>query len=312
MLLSDLEANGLLHNVSQFHCAVTYDYTTDRYIRYRPDDFGAYIDALEAEVARGGLIVFHNGHKYDVPVIEKLAKLILNRDVKFPKENVLDTLVMSRLIYSNIKDTDAGLLRAGKLPGKRFGSHALEAWGYRLGEMKGEYKDDFKASLAESGEEYVDGMEWLLFNEDMMEYNVQDVVVTKALFEKLCSNTFYFPNETPAGSTEAERFWNGSLEAVKLEHDAAWLLAKMERNGFPIDTKSLENLYAELAGRRGELLVELTNTFGSWYSAKGGTEAFRHPRTGKPLTKYPRVKYPKQGGIFKKPKNKKQREGLEP
>lgn len=312
MLLSDIETNGLLHNVSQFHCAVTYDYTTDQYIRYRPDDFGAYIDALEAEVARGGLIVFHNGHKYDVPVIEKLAKLILNRDVKFPKENVLDTLVMSRLIYSNIKDTDAGLLRAGKLPGSRFGSHALEAWGYRLGEMKGEYKDDFKKSLEESGDEYEDGMEWLFFNEDMMEYNVQDVVVTKALFEKLCSNTFYFPNETPAGSTEADRFWNGSLEAVKLEHDAAWLLAKMERNGFPIDIKSLENLYAELAGRRGELLVELTNTFGSWYQAKGGTEAFRHPRTGKPLTKYPRVKYPKQGGIFKKPKNKKQREGLEP
>lgn len=312
MLITDIETNGLLHNVSQFHCAVTYDYTTDQYIRYRPDDFGAYIDALEAEVARGGLIVFHNGHKYDIPVIELLAKKLLGRDVKFPKENVLDTLVMSRLIYSNIKDTDAGLLRAGKLPGKRFGSHALEAWGYRLGEMKGEYKDDFKASLAESGEEYVEGMEWLLFNEDMMEYNVQDVVVTKALFEKLCSNTFYFPNETPAGSTEAERFWNGSLEAVKLEHDAAWLLAKMERNGFPIDIKSLENLYAELAGRRGELLVELTNTFGSWYSAKGGTEAFRHPRTGKPLTKYPRVKYPKQGGIFKKPKNKKQREGLEP
>lgn len=312
MLLSDIETNGLLHNVSQFHCAVTYDYTTDQYIRYRPDDFGAYIDALEAEVARGGLIVFHNGHKYDVPVIEKLAKLILNRDVKFPKENVLDTLVMSRLIYSNIKDTDAGLLRSGKLPGKRFGSHALEAWGYRLGEMKGEYKDDFKKSLEESGDEYEEGMEWLFFNEDMMEYNVQDVVVTKALFEKLCSNTFYFPNETPAGSTEAERFWNGSLEAVKLEHDAAWLLAKMERNGFPIDIKSLENLYAELAGRRGELLVELTNTFGSWYQAKGGVEAFRHPRTGKPLTKYPRVKYPKQGGIFKKPKNKKQREGLEP
>ena len=312
MLLSDIETNGLLHNVSKFHCAVTYDYTTDSYIRYRPQDFSAYIDALEAEVARGGLIVFHNGHKYDVPVIEKLAKEILNRDVKFPKENVLDTLVMSRLVYSNIKDTDAGLLRSGKIPGKRFGSHALEAWGYRLGEMKGEYKDDFKKMLEEEGELYTDGAEWLHFNEPMMEYNVQDVVVTKALFEKLMTNIFYFPNETPSGRTEAERFWNGSIEAVKLEHDAAWLLAKMERNGFPVNMKALENLYAELAGRRGELLVELTNTFGSWYAPKGGTEPFLHPRTGKPLTKYPRVKTPKSGGIFKKPKNKKQREGIEP
>lgn len=312
MLLSDIETNGLLDSVNQFHCAVTYDYATDEYIRYRPHNFSDYLDALEAEIARGGLIVFHNGHKYDIPVLQKLAKELLGRDLVIPKENVLDTLVMSRLIFANIKDTDASLLRQGKLPGKRFGSHALEAWGYRLGEMKGEYKDDFIASLAESGDAYTDGMEWLMFNEDMMEYNVQDVVVTKSLFEKLCSQVFYFPNENPQGSTEAERFWNGSVEAVKLEHDAAWLLAKMERNGFPIDIKSLENLYAELAGRRGELLIELTNTFGSWYSSKGGVEAFRHPRTGKPLTKYPRVKYPKSGGIFKKPKNKKQREGIEP
>lgn len=312
MLLTDIETDGLLHNVSKFHCAVTYDYSTDEYVRYRPADFKAYVEALLAEVARGGLIVFHNGHKYDVPVIEKLAKSILGMDVSFPKENVLDTLVMSRLVYSNIKDTDAGLLRSGKLPGKRFGSHALEAWGYRLGEMKGEYKDDFKKMLEEEGEQYTEGAEWLYFNEPMMEYNVQDVVVTKALFEKLMTNIFYFPNETPSGNTEAERFWNGAIEAVQLEHNAAWLLAKMERNGFPVDIKALENLYAELAGRRGELLVELTNTFGSWYAPKGGTEPFLHPRTGKPLTKYPRVKTPKSGGIYKKPKNKKQREGIEP
>ena len=312
MLLSDIETNGLLPTVSKFHCAVTYDYSTDEYIRYRPQDFGAYIDALEAEVARGGLIVFHNGHKYDIPVIELLAESILGRTVSFPKENVLDTLVLSRLIFANIKDTDAGLLRSGKLPGKRYGSHALEAWGYRLGEMKGEYKDDFKSSLITEGVQYEDGMEWLHFNEDMMEYNVQDVVVTKALFEKLVCQAYYFPNESPVGSTEAQRFWNGSLQCIKLEHDAAWLLAKMERNGYPVDQESLEKLYAELAGRRGELLVDLTNTFGSWYTAKGGTEQFLHPRTGKPLSKYPRVKTPKSGDIFVAPKNKKQRDGLEP
>ncbi|SOO46809.1 DNA Polymerase [Yersinia phage fPS-59] len=312
MLLTDIETNGLLPTVNKFHCAVTYDYTTDEYIKYRPQDFGAYIDALEAEVARGGLIVFHNGHKYDIPVIELLAKSILGRDVSFPKENVLDTLVLSRLIFANIKDTDAGLLRFGKLPGKRFGSHALEAWGYRLGEMKGEYNDDFKAMLASEGVQYEDGMEWLHFNEEMMEYNVQDVVVTKALFEKLVCQSYYFPNESPVGRTEAERFWNGSLQCVKIEHDAAWLLAKMERNGYPVDREGLEKLYAELAGRRGELLVDLTNTFGSWYAPKGGTEQFLHPRTGKPLSKYPRVKTPKTGDIFVAPKNKKQREGLEP
>lgn len=312
MLISDIETNGFLNVVNKFHCAVTYDYTTDEYVRYRPHNFADYLDALEAEIARGGLIVFHNGHKYDVPVIQKLAKLLLNRDIVFPKENVLDTLVMTRLIFANIKDTDAAMLRSGKLAGKYFGSHSLEAWGYRLGQMKGEYKDDFKASLEEQGEAYTDGLEWAHFNEPMMEYNVQDVVVTKELFERCVGQSFYFPNSSPQGQTESERFYAGAVEAVKLEHDAAWLLAKMERNGFPVDRESLQDLYAELAGRRGELLVELTRTFGSWYQPKGGTEAFLHPRTGKPLTAYPRVKTPKSGGVYVAPKNKKQREGLEP
>ncbi|ACF15856.1 DNA polymerase I [Klebsiella phage K11] len=317
MLVTDIEANNLLEKVTQFHCGVIYDYSTDEYVSYRPWDFSAYLDALEAEVARGGLIVFHNGHKYDAPVLTKLAKLQLNREFHLPRENVVDTLVLSRLLFANIKDSDMALLRSGKLPGKRYGSHALEAWGYRLGEMKGEYKDDFKKLLEEQGEDYVDGAEWISFNEPMMAYNVQDVVVTKALLEKLLSDKHYFPlfgSNTIEFYTSAYclRFWEEACEAVWLEHRAAWLLAKQERNGFPFNTKAIEELYVELAGRRSELLQTLTDTFGTWYQPKGGTELFLHPRTGKPLGKYPRVKYPKQGGIYKKPKNKAQREGREP
>ena len=316
MLVTDIEANNLLEKVTKFHCGVIYDYSTDEYVSYRPWDFGAYLDALEAEVARGGLIVFHNGHKYDAPALTKLAKLELNREFHLPRENVIDTLVLCRLIYANIKDSDMGLLRAGKLPGKRFGSHALEAWGYRLGEMKGEYKDDFKKMLAEQGEEYTDGLEWVSFNEPMMAYNVQDVVVTKALLEKLLSAKAYFPEEAGCGNNwwmhDAVTFWKYSGESVELEHKAAWLLAKQERNGFPFDTKSIEQLYVELATRRSELLLKLTDTFGTWYQPKGGTEVFIAPRSGRPLYDYPRVKYPKQGGVYKKPKNKAQREGLVP
>lgn len=314
MLVTDIEANNLLEKVTKFHCGVIYDYSTDEYVSYRPWDFGAYLDALEAEVARGGLIVFHNGHKYDAPALTKLAKLELNREFHLPRENVIDTLVLCRLIYANIKDSDMGLLRAGKLPGKRFGSHALEAWGYRLGEMKGEYKDDFKKMLEEQGEEYTDGLEWVSFNEPMMDYNVQDVVVTKALLEKLLSNKAYFPGDCEGFYTSCDqfRFWQEAGESIELEHKAAWLLAKQERNGYPFDTKAIERLYVELATRRSELLLKLTDTFGTWYQPKGGTEVFIAPKSGRPLHNYPRVKYPKQGGVFKKPKNKAQREGREP
>ena len=312
MLITDIEANNLLEKVSKFHCGVIYDYRSGEYDKYRPQDFGAYLDALEAEVARGGLIVFHNGHNYDAPALTKLAKMLLDREFHLPRENVIDTLVLVRLLFANVKDTDMGLLRSGKLPGKRFGSHALEAWGYRLGEMKGEYKNIFIQRLQEEGEEYTPGDEWLHFNEDMMDYNVQDVVVTKKLFEACLRQEHYFPNLMDNLKYDAESFWKSCGESVLIEHKAAWLLAKQERNGFPADRKALENLYVTLATERDSLRQELIDTFGEWYRPKGGTEYFRHPVNGKPLPKYAMVKYPKQGGIFKRPKNAAQRNGTQP
>lgn len=291
MLITDIETNGLLDDVTKFHCAVIYDSRTNEYTRYRPNDFKKYIDALLNEVNRDGIIVFHNGYKYDVPVIEKLAKLQLGIDVSFPQKNVVDTLVLTRLVYSNVNDIDAGLTRSGKLSGKLFGSHSLEAWGYRLGEMKGEYKDDFKKSLEEQGIEYTSGMEWLNFSEEMMEYNVQDVVVTKKLFEKLLSNIAYFPTEID--TSKSSNFWGDSLYCIQLEHEVAWLLAKTERNGYPVDSVRMEQLYSELAARRSDLLLKLVDTFGSWYEPNGGRDFLKHPVTGKPCVNRPKVIYPK-------------------
>ncbi|MCV5391558.1 hypothetical protein OFC62_43235, partial [Escherichia coli] len=58
---------------------------------------------------------------------------------ELPKDKSFDTLVASRLVFSNIKDIDQG--NSGKYTlGKLFGSHSLEAWGIRLGgQQKMEY-----------------------------------------------------------------------------------------------------------------------------------------------------------------------------
>lgn len=302
MLITDIETDGLLDSVTRFHCAAVYDTKLEQYTSYRPSDFKRYLDDLEKESSLGGLIVFHNGINYDIPALKKLAKKVLGRTLSITKESLVDTLVLSRLIHSNLKDTDMPLVRAGKLPGRRYGSHALEAWGYRLGEMKGEYKDDFKKLLEEQGEEYTSGAEWLNFNEPMMEYCVQDVKVTLALLEKLLGDNHYFPTGE----------YSSAIEAVSLEHKVAWLMAKQERNGFPFDTKAIEELYVELASKRSELLQRLVETFGSWYQPKGASEWIRSPRTGKLVPKGHLTITPKVGGFLKRPKNKAQREGIEP
>lgn len=309
MLSSDCEANGLLETVDRFHCATIKDEFTGQYTRYTEATFKEYIEALEAEAAKpDGLLVFHNGIKYDIPALDKLKRQYFGKRLNIPRKKVLDTLVLVRLIHSNIRDRDAGLLRSGILPGKMFGSHSLEAWGYRLGEMKGEYKHDFKAKIEADGGVYVEGSEWAECNQAMEDYCEQDVRVTSKLLWKLMEDPHYFVD-------------GHGIEAVRMEHAAAWTLTQMERNGFPFDFEAAERLYAELAGIRQDLLTKLIQTFGSWYEPKGGTELFRHPVTGEGLTEFakgpfagqpiPRVKYPKVGGVFNKNGKKDKRETFE-
>lgn len=284
MLISDIEANGLLSRKDlRFHCGVTEDPFTGDVISYRPHEVLEYIRALEMEAAKpDGLVVFHNGIKYDIPALRRMKRELTGKNINIPRKRVLDTLVLSRLMHPNLKTTDAGLLRKGILPGSRYASHALEAWGYRLGEMKGEYKDDFKKALLAEGAEYTDGMEWECFNEDMMAYCVQDVRVTTKLLKHFMQDTYYFRD-------------GEGIRAIQLEHAAAWSLAQMERNGFPFNKDKAEKLYQELSAERSDLLVKLVQTFGSWYEPKGGSEAFTHPKTGKVLEKYAMVKRAKAG-----------------
>lgn len=76
-----------------------------------------------------GVICGHNVVDYDIPVIKKL----------FPrwstKAKIIDTMVIARAAYPDIKSIDYGLFRQGKLPGQLIGRHSLESWGYRLGEF---------------------------------------------------------------------------------------------------------------------------------------------------------------------------------
>ena len=292
MLFSDIETDGLLETVSKFHCAVTYNSDTLETKRYRPDDFEQYIKDIEAEAAKpDGLLVFQNGIAYDHPALGILKLKLLGKRLNIPRHKIFDTLVASRLVYADIKLRDGALLRTGKLPGKLFGSHSLKAWGYRLGVLKGAYGEQEEA--------------WAVFTEEMLEYCVQDVTVTRLLFERLTGEKHYFGDGYMG------------MEAVRLEHQAAWTLAQMGRNGFPFDVKGAEQLFIELAGRRSELLIKLIKTFGSWYTPKGGTELFRNPKTGKEITHWsdgrpmPRVKYPKVGGIWVGPEKKRRKDKRE-
>lgn len=231
-IISDIETDGLLDTVSKFHCAWTYDKDTEEWTPF-VQNLNDYIEFLNSKVLDGYKLVFHNGIKYDIPALSKLTNKDLISDWR---DSCLDTLVLARLIYANIGDTDNRLMRSGRLPGKLFGSHSLKAYGYRLGVLKGTYGEQENA--------------WDAYSPEMLEYCKQDVEVTRLLFDKLLNKGY---PET----------------AIQLEHDIAWLMAKQERNGFPFDSEKAVKLYAVLAEKRQELEEKLVKTFGSWYASKG-------------------------------------------
>lgn len=212
-----------MDDVTKIHCMVIKDVQFNITTTYVGDQIEDGIRELQNIAAQGSSIVGHNVIKYDIPVIKKLYPWF---DVR--EAYVFDTLVATRLIWSNIKDHDVKLMREEKLPKKYFGSHSLAAWGHRLGNYKGDY---------EGG--------WETFSQEMLDYNIQDVEVTHTLYNKILEKEY-------------------ATSALQLEHEVAWLMAQQERNGFCFDTQKAATLYAKLVQRRGELERELKDYFGSW------------------------------------------------
>ena len=204
MLVFDIETNGLLEDVTKVHCMVIYDTETDEYFEYRPKEIEQGVQKLIS----GDVICGHNVIAFDCPALTKLY------GVKFDHEKVIDTLVLSRLVFSNLKERDIGLIRKGVLPSNLMGRHSLKAFGYRLGVLKGTYSEDTEDA-------------WAVFNEEMLSYNKQDVVVTWKLFQKLQEK----------GYTE---------HASSIEHKAQWLMQKQEHNGFCFDTTKALKLEHDL------------------------------------------------------------------
>lgn len=223
MLLFDIETNGLLDETTVLHCMAICDTDTGVIDGYGPAQVHQGVERLIAALKKGVPIGGHNIINFDIPALSKLYPYFVVSRKQRPL--VIDTLILSRLIYSNLEQSDLGLMRVGKLPKKLYKKHSLKAWGYRLGEYKGEYGEQEGA--------------WQSYSPEMLDYCKQDVQVTVALYKRLTKGNY-------------------SKRAIDLEHEVAWLMAQQERNGFPFDREGAENLERILRERQAVLLTQLT------------------------------------------------------
>lgn len=161
-LIFDIEATGLLRKepLSRIHCIVVRDIDAPDeplVFDHRPDHS---IETGVELLRRADVLINHNLLGYDIPLIQE------NYDFDF-KGQVVDTLVMSRLFFPHIMDRDYEKRPQG-MPQKLYGSHSLEAWGWRLKVHKGDYGKQLNA--------------WDTYTPEMLDYCKQDTLVTFELF----------------------------------------------------------------------------------------------------------------------------------
>lgn len=210
----DIETDGLLEECTKIHCISLATPNGDVSL-FAQDDVPMALHHL----ANAECLVGHNILGFDIPVIKKL----------YPKwrteARVRDTLVMSRLSYPNLSDRD---FASGKIPKNYYGSHSLKAWGYRLGEFKGDFSNETT--------------DWTAYSLAMGDYCVQDALLTLSLAHKL----------------EKEKLTKRSID---LEHDFFLCLEKMQSNGVEFDTTACAKLYTKLLDGKHEILKEIAKVF---------------------------------------------------
>ena len=261
MKLIDIETDGFLEKLTQIYCAVMYDTETQEYTRYNAQNNGQRSIEDFLEDTSSGDLLAHYGLGFDYLAIKKLYP-----DWK-PTGRLYDSVLISQLIWTNLKEIDFAKItkiRYKDFPRKLIGSHSLKAWGERLGD----FKDDFNPrnyirvpAVYETIEEVIKGVtyteevvvvkaiyhtwETIGWNQDMEDYCIQDVRVTKLLWELIQSKNY-------------------SQQALELEHDFAQIIKRQEMFGFKFDEDKAQKLLHVLLSKKCELSDKLQETFKPW------------------------------------------------
>ena len=88
----DMETDGLLENVSKFHCGVIK--YSDSGVLNHYTDIETFIQVLVLEVSAGYKLVGHNIIRYDLPVLNKISPISI-AEMRLLKSAAIDTLPLS-------------------------------------------------------------------------------------------------------------------------------------------------------------------------------------------------------------------------
>jgi DNA polymerase I-like protein with 3'-5' exonuclease and polymerase domains len=215
-LYFDIETDGL--DATKVHCiAISEGETVEVYHDDSSLPSDGDLDYALGRLEAARTLVAHNGRGFDLPALDKVYGW------RFGGED-RDTLIESRLMFSDLYERDARRKYAG-FPGRLWGRHSIEAWGQRLGVLKGEYTGG-----------------WDHLSQDMIDYCAQDVRVLKEVTKVLDRQNY-------------------PQAALDLEYAFADAIQKMNERGVRFDTEAAEKLRAEMEIREAEVEDQLGAVF---------------------------------------------------
>ena len=220
-LFFDIETNAIndwstysdLHTV---HCLSIYDPMMPKMMTFH----GESIERGLLELQKAERIVGHNVIDFDIPALKKLYGF------SPPLIKVLDTLVVSRCVFPDLRNDDFGRNGFDKA---LVGSHSLKAWGHRMGSTT-------KLTYGEEDDAFNN------YNEEMRKYCERDVIVTQLLYDYLFKH-------------------KPSKEMIAIEHWFRFVISLQERHGFKFDLDKADVLTAKLMGIRAKLTTELQDAW---------------------------------------------------
>jgi DNA polymerase-1 len=225
-LVFDTEFNGFLEDATIFHSLVIQDIDTG--LKSSFADQPGYRPIAEGldELSDADEIIGHYIIGYDLRAMKKVRGWTPN-----PKTKITDTVVLTRVLFTDMGDEDNRRMKAGKLDKGFWNSNKLEAWGQRLGVFKSKYELGFDT-----------------WNQTMQDYCEQDVTVSVALYEHVMKRI------ADLGVDPNAPWWD-------IEHGVQAYCNTLEENGFPFDREKAVKLYGVLAERRAALDEEVKQAF---------------------------------------------------
>jgi DNA polymerase-1 len=147
--------------------------------------------------------------------------LVMHNGLKF------DLWAINKIFPGTVSHTKVwDTLVAARLMDPERRTNALDDWGRELGILKGTYTGDFQS-----------------FDDDLVTYARQDVVVTRALYHRL------------------RKGLDGWGQSIGLEMETAWAIVQQEFNGFRLDVPAAQDLEATLRGEVASMTTSLRDVF---------------------------------------------------